>query len=170
MRNLTAALLLFAALVLQVSVVNPLFGRFAPDLVILVVLSLAVFRDPVAGAVIGFFGGLAYDLLPPSDHTLGQYALVLCALGYVSGRVGGQLPLVTVALCTVAAPALVLGVGALLGTPGATWETLRTAWPREALCDLIVLPAVLWAVGGLHQGRRRSGGTRLVTNWRRGTA
>ncbi|GAB3903621.1 hypothetical protein GCM10027612_70340 [Microbispora bryophytorum subsp. camponoti] len=64
-RNLLAALLLFVALVLQVSVVNRLLFSWAPDLVLLTVAALATRRGPVPGAVIGFCGGLAYDLLPP---------------------------------------------------------------------------------------------------------
>ncbi|ETK32042.1 rod shape-determining protein MreD [Microbispora sp. ATCC PTA-5024] len=170
LRNLTAALLLVAALVLQVSFANRLLGSFAPDLVLLTVAALAVLRGPVPGAVIGFFGGLGYDLLPPANHTLGQYALVMCALGYVAGRTGERLPLLAVLLCAVAEPGLAAGLGALIGSPGVTWTVLRTAWPREALCNLVVAPLVLRAVTALHSQRRRGGGGELVTSWRRGTA
>jgi rod shape-determining protein MreD len=169
-RNLTATLLIIAALVLQVSLVNRLLGWFAPDLVLLVVVALAAIRGPLAGAVIGFCGGLAYDLLPPANHTLGQYALVLCALGYAAGRVGGRLPLLTVAVCAVIFPGLSAGIGALLGSPGVTWTVLRTAWPRAALCDLVAAPAVVWVVAALHRHGRRDGATQLVTSWRRGMA
>ncbi|TQS27542.1 rod shape-determining protein MreD [Microbispora sp. KK1-11] len=170
-RNLLAALLLFVALVLQVSVVNRLLLSWAPDLVLLTVAALATRRGPVPGAVIGFCGGLAYDLLPPSNHTLGQYALVLCALGYAAGRAGDRVPPVAVAACAVVAPGMLAGLGALIGAPGVTWPVLATAWPRAAICNLVAAPLVLWAVKVTHGGhRRRAGGGELVPSWRRGTA
>ncbi|MEW9533305.1 rod shape-determining protein MreD [Microbispora sp. NPDC049125] len=170
LRNLTAALLLLAALVLQVSLASRLLGVFAPDLVLLTVAALAAVRGPVPGAVIGFCGGLAYDLMPPAHHTLGQYALVLCVLGYAAGRVGEQAPLVTVVVCALLGPGLEAGFGALLGSPGVTWDVVRSAWVRGALCNLVAAPAVFWAVTALHRHGRRGGGTELVTSWRRGTA
>lgn len=171
LRNLTAALLLFAALVLQVSVLNRLLFTWAPDLVLLTVAALATKRGALAGAVIGFSGGLAYDLLPPANHTLGQYALVLCALGYAAGRMGDRLPLLTVAMCGVLAPGMAAGLGALLGAPGVTWAVLGASWPKAAICNLVATPLVIRAVNAVHGGRgRRAGGSELVTSWRRGTA
>ncbi|MFC0860714.1 rod shape-determining protein MreD [Sphaerimonospora cavernae] len=175
LRNLTAALLIFAALVLQASLVNRLLGAYAPDFVLLIILTLAALRGPQAGAVIGFSGGLAYDLLPPASHTLGQYALLLCALGYAAGRVGGQSPMLTVAVCAVVAPGLAAGIGALLGHPGVTWTVLRSAWPRAALCDLVAVPAVVWLLSDRYRLRRRRGragstGMGSTTSWGRGTA
>ncbi|WP_327047086.1 rod shape-determining protein MreD [Microbispora sp. NBC_01189] len=171
LRNVTAALLLFVALVLQVSLVNRLLFMWAPDLVLLTVAVLAAKRGPLPGAVIGFCGGLAYDLLPPANHTLGQYALVLCFLGYAAGRMGERLPLLAMAACAVLAPGMVAGLGALLGAPGVTWGVLATAWPRAAVCNLVAAPLVLWAVNALYGGRRgRAGRTELVPGYRRGAA
>ncbi|MBP2706712.1 rod shape-determining protein MreD [Microbispora sp. RL4-1S] len=170
LRNLTAGLLLLLALVLQVSLLNRLLGSFAPDVVLLTVVALAATRGPAAGAVIGFCGGLAYDMLPPANHTLGQYALVMCALGYLAGRAGERAPLVIVAVCAVIAPGLVEGIGALLGSPGLTWPVIRTVWLRSAVCNLVAAPAVFWVVNALSRQRRRGGGNELVTSWRRGTA
>jgi rod shape-determining protein MreD len=170
LRNLTAALLLLAVLVLQVSFFNRLLGSFAPDLVLLTVVSLAAIRGPASGAVIGFCGGLAYDLLPPSNHTAGQYALLMCVLGYVAGRMGERVPLLAVAACAIVAPGLAQGIGALLGSPGVTWTVLGAIWPRAAICNLVAAPAVLWVATALHRQRRRVGGAELVTSWRRGTA
>ncbi|GAA4582871.1 hypothetical protein GCM10023194_18690 [Planotetraspora phitsanulokensis] len=169
-RNLVAAALIVAALVLQVGLVNRVSPRIGPDLVLLVVLSLAALRGgAVPGAVIGFCGGLAYDLLPPSDHALGQWALVMCVLGYLAGRAGGQLPLLVVALCAVVAPGLASGIGALLGDPGVTWSVLRSAWPKVAVCNLLLAPVVLWVVRAV-QPRRRARGSEFVTGYGRGTA
>jgi rod shape-determining protein MreD len=169
LRNVVAAALILAALVLQVSVVNQLSPRIGPDLVLLVVLILAAMRGAVPGAVIGFCGGLAYDLMPPSDHALGQYALVMCALGWLAGRAGGQMPLLIVMFCAVIAPGLAAGIGALLGDPGVNWAVLKTAWPKAAVCNLLFAPLVLWAVNRL-QPRRRGRRSEFVTSWRRGTA
>jgi rod shape-determining protein MreD len=169
-RNLVAAALILTALVLQVGLVNRVSPRIGPDLVLLVVLSLAALRGAaVPGAVIGFFGGLAYDLLPPSDHALGQWALVMCVLGFLVGRAAGQLSLLVVALCAVIAPGLAAGIGALLGDPGVTWSVLRTAWLKVAVCNLLLAPVVLWAVSAL-QPKRRARGSEFVTSDRRGTA
>lgn len=174
LRNLSAALLIFAALVLQVSLVNRLLGAYAPDFALLTIVALAALRGPTAGAVIGFFGGLAYDLLPPASHTLGQYALLLCALGYLAGRVGGHAPMLTVAVFAVIAPGLAAGIGALLGNPGVTWAVLQSAWPRAALCNVVAAPVVVWLLTGRHRQRGRGGRARTglgsMTNWRRGMA
>lgn len=151
--------------------VNRLLLSWAPDLVLVTVAALATRRGAVPGAVIGFCGGLAYDLLPPSNHTLGQYALVLCALGYAAGRLGDRVPLFAVAACAVLAPGMLAGLGALIGAPGVTWSVLATAWPRAAICNLVAAPLALWAVKVTHGGhRRRAGGGELVPSWRRGTA
>lgn len=174
-RNLTAALIIFTALVLQVSLVNRLLGAYAPDFVLLTVLTLAALRGPTAGAVIGFCGGLAYDLLPPASHTLGQYALLMCALGFVVGRFGENAPMLTVAIFAVIAPGLAAGIGALLGNPGVTWTVLGSAWPRAAVCNLVAALAMVWLLSGRYRQRRRRGGSGSTgmgptTSWGRGMA
>jgi len=39
----------------------------------------------MAGAVIGFLGGLALDVAPPGSQFTGQDALVFCLIGYACG-------------------------------------------------------------------------------------
>ncbi|GAB3903617.1 hypothetical protein GCM10027612_70330 [Microbispora bryophytorum subsp. camponoti] len=96
---------------------------------------------------------------------------MLCALGYVAGRVGERVPLLAVAACALVAPGMLAGLGELIGAPGVTWPVLATAWPRAAVCNLVAAPLVLWAVKVTHGGhRRRSGGGELVPSYRRGTA
>ena len=83
-RAVLSAILLAAALVLQLTVVNrlPLPGGGAPDLVLLTVVALGLCGSPAAGAVTGFCAGLGLDLAPPGSYLIGEYALVFCLIGY----------------------------------------------------------------------------------------
>ncbi|RNL87344.1 rod shape-determining protein MreD [Halostreptopolyspora alba] len=88
MRGTTTVLLLVLGVLLQAAVVNriPLPWGSAPDLVTLIVVAVALGATPLGGAVAGFGAGLALDILPPADHEIGRYALVLCLAGYVVGK------------------------------------------------------------------------------------
>lgn len=152
--KLIAAVLVFVALIVQVTMINQLPFVVVPDLVLLVVIALAVLQGPVAGAVIGFCAGLAADLLPPSHHVLGQYALIMCITGFLAGHGAERAPMLTAAICAIVAPVLAIGLGALLGDPGINWQALQTSWPRAAVANLLAVPIVVWAVAALHRGRR----------------
>ncbi|RVX42459.1 rod shape-determining protein MreD [Nonomuraea polychroma] len=78
-------LFLLVAPLLQVLLVNrsPWGG---PDLVALAVVWLALSRGPVWGCVAGLAGGLAADVTPPADGTVGRTALVLAVTGLLAGR------------------------------------------------------------------------------------
>jgi hypothetical protein len=78
-------LLVFAAPLLQVLLVNrsPWGG---PDLVTLAVVWLALARGPVWGCLAGLVAGLAADVTPPADGTVGRTALVLSLVGLLAGR------------------------------------------------------------------------------------
>jgi rod shape-determining protein MreD len=148
------------ALVTQVSLVDrlPLPGGGGLDLVLLIVLTLALFRGSRAGALIGFWTGLATDILPPADHVLGQYALVLCLVGYVAGRASRRPPgvmLVTCAACAVMAPLLSAGLCALLGDPRIDWATLAPTWAPMMVYNLVAVPLIVWLVAAVN-GRRRA--------------
>jgi rod shape-determining protein MreD len=77
-RVLFAVVLLVVALAVQVSVLArlPLPGA-TPDLVLLAVVALALAHGPGFGLVAGFAAGLGSDLVPPADHAVGRWALVL---------------------------------------------------------------------------------------------
>jgi rod shape-determining protein MreD len=149
-----AAALVFVALIVQVTMINRLPFAVVPDLVLLVVIALAVTQGPAAGAVIGFCAGFAADLMPPSHHLLGQYALVMCVTGYAAGRGGEHAPMLTAAICAIVAPVVGIGLGALLGDPGIGAHALHTSWPRTAVANLLAVPIVVWAVTALYRGRR----------------
>ncbi len=87
--TLVLAVALFAAVVVQLTVLNrlPWPGAAAPDLVLLLVAAIAVGTGPAAGAVSGFCGGLALDTAPPAAHYAGEYALVFALVGYCAAKV-----------------------------------------------------------------------------------
>lgn len=102
----TAVLMLVAALV-QISFVTPISiaGGHA-DLVLVVLVSLALLRGPMLGAVGGFWAGFVLDI--GTMQPLGLSSLVLTLAGYWTGRFGEATtrnsphpPLIAAALATV---------------------------------------------------------------------
>lgn len=84
---LRATLVVFVAAMLQVVIVSSLVvGGGAPDVLLLVVVSLGLLRGAVAGAVLGFIGGLVVDVV--TLDTLGITSLVLTLAGFWAGRYG----------------------------------------------------------------------------------
>lgn len=77
--------LLFVAVFVQAVMVPPyLLSGGAPEVLLLVVVSLGLLRGAVAGASYGFAGGLLLDLL--TLGTLGVSSLVLTLAGFWAGR------------------------------------------------------------------------------------
>lgn len=134
--------------VVQAAVVNRLFlPGGGPDLVLIGVIALApLIRH---GALLGFVAGLAADIAPPADHSIGRHALVLCLAGWVCGAVGtrrGRFPSATshpaVAASVVAAP---VALGAVL------LDALLAAVLGDQPADAVLagLPGTLaWTVPG----------------------
>lgn len=156
-RTWLAALLVFAGLVLQVTVVTqiPFPGGAAPDLVIVLVAALAVRTGPLRGSVTGFCAGLAADIVPPAYHTIGRSALVYCAVGYLVGLLyeevedSALLSSVAVAVGALGGTFLDTALGALLGDPRVTWVALARAMPVSAIYDVVISPLVWYAVAWL---------------------
>jgi rod shape-determining protein MreD len=153
-RVLFAVLLLVAALAVQLAVLSrlPLPGA-TPDLVLLAVVSLALANGPGFGLVCGFAVGLATDLVPPADHAVGRWALVLTLVGYFAGLAQGEtrrsafVPLFVVALSAAASVLLYAGLGALIDDPHVTWAAVSEILPTAVLYCVVlsafVVPAVL---------------------------
>lgn len=127
-----------------------------PDLVLVVVLSIALYDGPLAGAVSGFAAGLAVDLL--SDHVLGISALVLCIAGWATGtvrdyydRLSATTPIVIVAVASAGATLFLGALLKLLGDPRIIWSGLAADVPRVALYDAVLAPFVFAAVSGLNR-------------------
>jgi rod shape-determining protein MreD len=150
--------LVFVAAILQVSVfsdVTILHGT--PDLLLVAIICVALLRGPVAGAVIGFWGGLLVDTA--NLETLGVTSLLLTVAGYWIGRYGEttgrertHAPFVSVAVITVLYAIGSLAFHYVLGDPAPAravlWSTLFQGialnliltWPVYALARLVLPP------------------------------
>ncbi len=153
MRAVATLFLVTVAVVVQTTIVNrlPFEWGAGPDLVIAVVVAVALTTSPAAAAGCGFAAGLAVDVLPPAEHALGRYALVLCLAAYTlallhrnTGAVGalGGRPSVWAVAGTTAVTAAGVGVGyAAIG--------LIMGDPRVSLISAVVNILVGAALTGL---------------------
>ena len=126
-----------------------------PDVALLVVVAAALVRGPEYAALLGFAAGLALDLAPPADHTVGRWALALVVTGYLAGLVRHDADRSAVAaVLTVAASAFV-GTslfalsGLVLGDPRVSVEAVLRVVPIAVCYDVALTPLVLPPVGWL---------------------
>ena len=153
-RLLISVAVVAVALLAQVTIVNRLVlpGGAGPDLVLLAVIALALTGGPLTGTLTGFAAGLALDVAPPASHTIGQYALVFCLVGYGCGRLAGlgeASPVLYVGISAAAAAvgaALHAVLGVMLSDPEVTWAAVRHVLPPSLIYDVILSPFVLYAV------------------------
>ena len=139
--------LLVLLVLLQVTIVTPIeVASGHPDLVLVFLVSLALLRGPMLGAVAGFWAGLLLDsaaLAPP-----GVSSLVLTLAGYWAGRFGVATtrssphpPIIAVALATVWVAVGLTVVNFLLGQSVPAGELFgRVLLPTLALNVLITYP------------------------------
>lgn len=81
------ALIVFLIAILQVSAFSSVgIGGGRPDVLLVTLVSIALLRGAVTGAVSGFFAGLIVDVT--TLGTLGLTALLLTLTGYWAGRYG----------------------------------------------------------------------------------
>ena len=162
---LVLAVALFAAVVVQLTVVNrlPLPGGAAPDLVLLLVTAIGVTTSPLAGAVAGFAGGLALDVAPPAIHYVGEYALVFCLAGWGAARVdraiwdvrGQRDPMITFSVMAGAAAAGEAGkaaLGMMLSDPDVTGAVASRVLPTAIMYDLLLAPFAFLLVARITRG------------------
>jgi len=142
-----ASALVFATAMLQAVIVSSLvLGGGAPDLLLVVVISLGLIRGAVPGAIFGFAGGLLVDLL--TLDTLGITSLVLTLAGFWAGRYAettgrgrGLAPLVAVGAITVLAGVFGFVLHYMLGDDVVARHALVTALaPALVLNLLLALP------------------------------
>jgi rod shape-determining protein MreD len=149
-RVLLTTVLLTTAVLLQVAVLGriPLPGA-TPDLVMLVVISLALVQGPNEGAVVGFCGGLLLDVVPPAEGQLGRWALVLALVGWFAGRAADAaeesalVPVLVVALSSAGSVLLYAGLGYALGDLRVSASAVLAALPTAVLYDVLLAPFVV---------------------------
>jgi rod shape-determining protein MreD len=139
----TAAAILVAAL-LQVGFAPYIsIAGVVPNVLLIVVVTLALVEGPSEGAWAGFVAGMLFDLL--GYGPVGPMALVLTAIGYMAGLLHENmfaeswlLPLTVLAIASLAS-ALAYGlVLNMLGAGGPLFPTFFTKMIPEALYDTIL--------------------------------
>jgi rod shape-determining protein MreD len=147
---LKAAFLVFFALLVQVAFLDP----YAPlggtaQLLLVTLISIALLRGSVLGALVGFFAGFLVDT--SNLGTLGFTSLLLTLAGYWTGRYGEttardrfHAPYVAVAVITVLFAVGTLGLHFFLGEP-APADAYVSGMPATVLLNLILT----WPVYGL---------------------
>jgi rod shape-determining protein MreD len=166
-RILVSGAVVLIALVAQLTIVNRLAlpGGSGPDLVLLAVVALALTGGPVPGMITGFLSGLALDAAPPASHTIGQYALVFCLVGYACGRLAGlgdASPGLYVGISAAAAAVgavLHAALGIMLSDAQVSWSAVRHVLPPSVIYDVILSPFVLYGVIRLSAWAARAAGS-----------
>lgn len=150
--------LLFAAALVQAVIVPPyVLAGGAPDVLLLVVISLGLLRGSAAGAGYGFAGGLLFDLL--TLETLGLTSLVLTLAGFWAGRYGETTgrgkryaPLAAAAVITVLAALFAFLLHYLLGEDVVARHALVTVLLPTLLANvLLVLPVHMLVRAVVHE-------------------
>jgi rod shape-determining protein MreD len=168
---LRASAVVFAAAVIQAGLFSSIVIRGgAPDVLLVVVISIGLLRGSVPGAVFGFAGGLIIDLA--TLDTLGLTALILTLAGFWAGRYaettarGRRLPvLLAVGVMTILASVFGLALHYMLGEDVVPEQALVTALlPTLVLNLVLALPiyALVRAVVGDRPGFESSGEVELV--------
>ncbi|MBV9094685.1 MAG: rod shape-determining protein MreD, partial [Streptosporangiaceae bacterium] len=180
MRGLIGLVAVLVTVVVEVTVVDriPFPGSAGPDLVLLAVAAFALASGPLAGALIGFAGGLALDVAPPGSHFVGQQALVFCLVGYLCGLAaqggfrgravlpraggspGGSSPreatehtalyeIAVMAAAAVFGEALSAALGKMLSDPRVSLPAVRHVLPAAVAYDVLLCPFVLYAAAAV---------------------
>ena len=141
-----AAALLFVAAIVQVAIlgdVDILGGT--PDLLLVTLVSIALLRGTIVGALGGFFAGLVVDTA--TLGTMGLTSLLLTVAGYWIGRYGettgrdrGHAPVLSVAVVTFVYAVGSLVVHFMLGRHAPAGTVLVDVWPSIALNLLLTAP------------------------------
>jgi rod shape-determining protein MreD len=158
------AFVIFIVLMVQSTVMLSLrVGGAHPDLLWLLPITAALLDGPETGAIVGFWSGLAFDLVLPTPF--GLSALVGCLLGYATGSLTAAMDprtawLKPVAALTgsVAADMLFAVLGAVLGQQQMVQVDFLAVFAVVAVSSVVlVLPVnrlMRWALTG--ESNRRS--------------
>jgi rod shape-determining protein MreD len=141
--SVKAAFLLFVAMLMQVSTLSAYapFGGTA-NIVLVVLLSIALFRGAVFGAAAGFGAGLLLDVA--NFGTLGFTSLLLTIAGFWIGRYGEttardrfHAPFTSVGVVTILYALGALALHFVLGDPAPADEVV-SAIPATVLLNLVL--------------------------------
>lgn len=151
---------LAGALILQVTIAPHLavFG-VTPNLLLLVVITLAFVEGSSAGATAGFIAGLLMDLL--STGPIGAWALVMSVTGYLSGSLkrnlfaeGWMAPVAVGIITALVADFAYLIAVTVMGVGPAFWTALgRLVLPRALYNAVLVMLAYPWLARFLRTDR-----------------
>lgn len=137
-------------LLIQVCVVNRMHLPIGtPDLLVVVVVAFSLIGGSQRGAVLGFFGGLLADVLPPTDHYAGELAFAYAVIGYLAGMLdaGEESSVVTiisvVAAASVGVVVLYAGLGDLLGNAHIRANAVAHALAGTVVYDVVLAPFVV---------------------------
>ena len=135
------------------------FGGFSIFLIF--TLCWSALSTPEIGAIVGFFAGLFMDFAPTSNGPIGQWALILAAIGFAIAflRYGDDslrsdpLSLVVfVAAAVVVALSFYILFDAVLGTDVGRLSQLVRTVTGNGLWTLAIAPFVLPIASRLHRG------------------
>ena len=153
-RVILSAVLLAAVLILQLTLINGLRlpGGGVPDLVLVMVAALGMANGPAVGAICGFAAGFCLDIAPPASGIIGEYALVLCLVGWACGRLSGTLarsawlPIIISAAAAAVGEVLVAALGMALQPAQVSFASVRAVLPAAVIYDIALTPFVLYLV------------------------
>ena len=139
-----AAAVLFVAAIVQVTLLSQIdVFHGAPDLVLVTLVSIALLRGTIFGAIAGFAVGFVVDTA--TLQTLGVTSLLLTIAGYWIGRYGEttgrdrlHAPFVSVAVATVLVQLGALILHYMLGDNVSASRVLLDAFPFELIFNLIL--------------------------------
>jgi rod shape-determining protein MreD len=161
---LRSALVIVVVLMVQTTVIVGLrVGGVHPDLLWLLPITAALIDGPETGAIVGFWSGIAFDLVLPTP--LGLSALVGTLLGFAVGSVTAAadprafwLKPVTALCGSVAADMLYAVLGAIFGQQQMVQVNFLALFVVVGISSMIVAPVVYalmrWALAG--ETHRRS--------------
>jgi rod shape-determining protein MreD len=161
---LRVALVIFVVLMVQQTVmVSVRVSGVHPDLLWLLPITAALLAGPETGAIVGFWAGLAFDLVLPTPF--GLSALVGCVLGFAVGTLAAPVDpsaawLKPVAALTgsVAADMLFAVLGAVFGQEQMVQVDFFALFVIVSISSLVLVFPVnrlmRWALAG--EGNRRS--------------
>jgi rod shape-determining protein MreD len=139
-----AAAVLFVAAIVQVTLLSQIdVFHGAPDIVLVALVSIALLRGTIFGAIAGFAVGLVVDTA--TLQTLGVTSLLLTIAGYWIGRYGEttgrdrtHAPFVSVAVVTFLYSLGALILHYMLGDNVSASRVLLDAFPFELIFNLIL--------------------------------